>query len=348
MYTVPEYLDMLRLAKRSEGTINHYTGVFRSYSRFLEVPLDKIHNHISPENLIKYAKTRSKMSEAGTQVHLSVLHRYFAINGVSFDPLELNVLKARRREDRDDKPLCLKTLQQMMDLGTPHTRAILSTLISTGMRAGECCQILLSDVNGDILHIRPEIAKQRRGGNVYLSAEAREYIDIWLKGRPNYLIMGEKRHRGLVVSGHSKARNKNDKRLFACSYPTMRWLFTRLYNLVDGEQGKYRAKCTLHSTRKYFRTHAVKTMELDVVEKIMRHSGYLTDSYVRISDDETRKAFHAGEQALYITRQDQRRAESEVDQLKKELEREKERAENMERYIEVSVKKYINEVVSKG
>lgn len=329
MYTVSEYLGMLALAKRSEKTLILYKSVLIQYAKFLNVPLDQVHNYLLPENLIKYAASRNGKSEKGTKMHMSILHRYFSINGVGFDTLEMNILKAERREDQDDKPLTLPVILKMMDMGTPHTRAILSTLISTGMRAGECCQILLSDVNGDVIHIRPEIAKRRHGGDVYLTAETQDYLDLWLKTRPHYIEMGERKHAGLVASGHSKARDKNDQRLFACSYPTMRDLFSRLYEKVDGEKGKYRARCTLHSCRKYFRTHAVKTLPLDLVEKIMRHQGYLTSSYVRISDEESRKTFHSGEHSLYITRPDQRAVNTEIqmliqerDTLKSTLERE--------------------------
>ena len=335
---------MLRLAKRSEKTITLYQNVLTQYARFLDVPLDEVHDHLMPENLIKYAASRSGKSERGTRMHLSVLHRYFSINGVSFDPLELNILKAQRNEGPFDKPLELVTLQKMMDLGTVHTRAILTTLISTGMRAGECCQLLLSDLSRggdrDIIHIRPETAKRRQGGEVYLTAEAREYLDLWLKDRPRYVLAGERRHAGLVASGHSKARDKNDQRLFACSYPTLLWLFSRLYDQVDGEQGKYHAKCTPHSTRKYFRTHAVRSMPLDLVEKIMRHSGYLTSSYVRISDEDALKQFHAGEPSLYITRGDHRAITTEIEMLKKE----RDEARDTEQQVRILVQKYINEL----
>jgi hypothetical protein len=59
-------------------------------------------------------------------------------------------------------------------------------------------------------------------------------------------------------------------------------------------------------------------MSLDLVEKLMAHQGYLTQSYVRIPDEEARKQFHAGESALYITRRDQRSTSTEIDILRSE------------------------------
>ena len=295
---------MLRLARRSEQTIDLYRKVLLSYSRFLEVPLEKVHKHLLPENLIKYAASRRDKSERGTQLHLSILNRYFEINGVTFNPLERNVIKSRQTPDNHDKPLEPHTLQKMMDLADRHMRAVLTTLISTGMRAGECSQLLLSDLDGDTITIRPETAKRRLGGKVYLTTEAQQYMRLWLEYRDEYIHQADRRSVGLGVRG------KEDKRLFACHYQTLRRKFAHLYDLVDGEQGKYHARCTLHSTRKYFRTHAVRSMPLDLVEKIMRHQGYLTSSYVRISDEDARRMFHAGESSLFITQ---------VGELKKEL-----------------------------
>lgn len=299
MYSVEQYLKMLRLAKRAPGTIVNYEKVFRTYAAFLDVPLSEVHNHLTPENLIRFSEARQDMSPTTLKGYLSILYRYFALNGVKFDPLEINIVKACRMEEPDDKPLELETLKKMMDLASIHAKAIISTFISTGMRRKECSQILLSDLNGDTIRIRNEIAKRGKGGTVYLTSEAREYIDLWLRERDQYIKIAEmKRFR--------EFRPKDDQRLFACCDATMRGIFMRLYDKVDGERGKYHSKITLHSCRRYFRTHAVKTMPLDLVEKILRHSGYLTSSYVRITDDEARRVFHAGESALYITRGDQR------------------------------------------
>jgi integrase len=311
VYTVAQYLRMLRLAKRADSTIKLYEKVFRHYAAFLDVPLTEIHNHLLPENLIKYSESRPGKSNRRTKVNLSIIHRFMEINGVKFDPLEMNVVRAQSIEEPDDKPLELATLQKMMDLTSVHGKAIISTLISTGMRRNECSRVLLSDLEGDMIRIRNETAKGGRGGTVYLTSEAREYLDLWLKERPDYLERVKRKR----FSGY---RPKDDQRLFACGDFTMRDIFHRLYMRVDGERGKYRDRITLHSCRRYFRTHAVKTMPLDLVEKILRHTGYLTSSYVRISDEEARRIFHEGEHVLYITRKDQRMTENALESLERE------------------------------
>jgi integrase len=299
------------LAHRTPRTVKNYEYIFLAYARFLGVPLDEIHNHLVPENLIKFSESLQDWSPKTIRVYMAILHRYFVLNGVTFDPLELNIVRAYRMEEPDDKPLELSTLQKMMDLTNVHGKAILSTLISTGMRRSECAKVLLSDLDGDTIKIRSEIAKGGRGGTVYLTSEAQEFVTLWLRERDEYI-----RRAGLKL--WSEHRPTDDQRLFACSGSTMRDIFARLYQKVDGEKGKYHDRCTLHSCRRYFRTHAVQSMPLDLVEKILRHTGYLTGSYVRISDEEARKGFHDGEHVLYITRKDQRMTQTQIDTLHRE------------------------------
>lgn len=320
-YTVEDYLNMLLLAKRSNKTIEGYRKVLKSFADFIGVPLNEIHHHLSVSNLLKYAHSRKGKSDAGTKTNLSILHRYFEINGVEFDQLQYNAVKHKVVKEHNDKPLELETLQKMMDLTDPHGRALLSFLISTGCRAGETADLLLSDVIGDVVTIRNEIAKGGHGGKVYLTGEAREYLDIWLRERDEYILIADARMKGLCGKKNphpADPRPKNDQRLFAISYTSMHRIFSRLYRKVDGSRGKYHAECTIHSCRKYFRTHAAQTMHPDLVTGLMRQTGYLDSTYVRMTDEEKRSQFHAGEAALYITRADHRIQTSQLDTLKRE------------------------------
>ena len=313
---------MLRLARRSEQTIDLYRKVLLSYSRFLNVPLEQVHNHLVPENLIKYAASRMDKSERGIQLHLSILNRYFEINDIKINSLERNVIKSRQVPDNYDKPLDTCLINKIMDLADRHMRAVILTLISTGMRAGECSKLLLSDLNGDTITIPNNIAKRHLGGKVYLNNEAQHAMQIWLEYRDEYIRQADRRSVGLGVRG------KPDKRLFACHYQTLRRKFSRLYDLVDGEQGPYHAKCTLHSMRRYFRTHASTTLGIDLTEKLLRHSGYLAGSYLRLTDEEIRAAFHAGESSLYITN---------IGELKRELDEVKQEQEKRIAFLELVI-----------
>jgi len=324
---------MLRLSKRSDKTIEGYRKVLKSFAGFIGVPLAEIHRHLLVSNLLKYADgiklvqprkdnkspdaQPRKRSDAGTKTNLAVLRRYFVMNGVKFDELEFNAVKPKVTKEHNDKPLELETLQKMMDQTDVHGRALLSFLVSSGCRADETCNILLSDVNGDCVNIRNEIAKGGHGGKVYLTIEAREFMDVWLKERDDYIRIADARMKPLVKKCHAKKRPVKDERLFAISYTSLNKKWARLYDAVDGGTGKYHRDNTIHSCRKYFRTHAAATMHPDLVTGLMRQTGYLDSTYVRMTDEEKRAQFHKGEAALYVTRADHRIQGSKLDDLQR-------------------------------
>lgn len=312
VYTVSQYLKRLTQAKRAEKTIKLYGEHFRYFSDFLGVPVSELHKHLTKENLIEYAEHIQDKATKSRQLALSILLRYYKVNGITaFDELEIAVLKPRDYEEPDDKPLTLDILKKIMEVANIRERAMVTMLISTGMRAGELSAITTDDVDGDTVRIRPEVTHQR-GRTVYLHAEARKALDVWLSHREEYKISIDRKY-------YSRGRTGEDTRLFCCSYTSLKNIWLKLYNRVDGERGKYHAKCTTHSCRKYFRTNAVHKMDLDLVEKIMGHEGYLTKAYVRITDEDARRMFHEGEHTLYITRPDQRIQDGELAQLREKV-----------------------------
>jgi len=340
--SVDQYLTILKAAGKSAITLRNYRQILSQYARFLGVPLERLHEHLNTDDLVRYSSEVVWMRETGRKSHLSTIHRYMELNGVEFDELEYNAAKVKVTEERDDKPLTTTLLQKMMDQGNPHSRAIISFLISTGCRAGETSKLLLSDVGriensrfvaditGDVINVRNEIAKRKKGGLVFLTAEAREYLTIWLKNRDRFIVEADRRtaqlytgntyHESVPRKGIGKPirRPDNDQRLFAVSYSSLDKTFGRLYDSVDGEQGKSGAKITAHSCRAFFRTNAVKTIGIDLAEGILRHTGYLNAAYVRMTPEERYKQFREGEMALYITRADHRIQSGKLAELERE------------------------------
>lgn len=343
--SVEQYLTLLKAAKRSDITIRNYRQVLKQYAEFLGVPLSDLHMHLDPDDLVRYAAAISNKREATQKSTMITIHRFMSVNGVVFDELERNVTKVRVTQERADKPVTVELLLKMMDQATPLGRALISFLVSTGCRAGETSELLLSDIgriengrfvpdiNGDVVQVRNEIAKRRNGGLVFLTREAREYLTAWLKNRDQFIKDADARTERLYTApkggrkhdtaprkenGTKATRPANDQRIFGSSYSGLDKTFNRLYRAVDGERGATGNKVTIHGCRAYFRTHAAKTMGIDLAEGILRHAGYLNASYVRLSPEEREKQFHAGESALYITRRDHRVQSGRLSELERE------------------------------
>lgn len=321
-YTVDEYLDMMAAADRAPGTIRAYRTLFQSFARFLNIPLDEVHDHLLPENLIKYAGSLKGYSGQTIRCRLAVLRAYYIENGVQFRNMEMKVLNARRHTEPEDKPISLEHLQKMMDITDERGRAFISVMISTGMRAGEAAQLKVKDWDRkDTITIPGKIAKNGRGGKVYLTDEAIEYLEIWMNCRDRFVRESAIHSAVFARAGICPVQTGKEDRLFASGYTGLNMMFKRLYQKIDGEKGSYRGKITPHSMRKYFRTQlAAGGLNIDIVEKLMRHSGYLSGSYVRLTDEEIRKAFHEKEAALYITRVDHRIQKNDIAVIKRERE----------------------------
>ena len=132
---------MMDAADRSPGTIRSYRLIFSSFAKFLNVPVDELHDHLLPENLIKYAGSLKGYSGQTVRQRLAILRAYFTANDVQFKTMEMKVIQARRHTEPDDKPIDLSTLQKMMDITDERGRAFISVMVSTGMRGGEAAQL---------------------------------------------------------------------------------------------------------------------------------------------------------------------------------------------------------------
>lgn len=311
--TYASYLKYLE-AKKSPLTVKAYRLHLLKYARFLDVPVEDLHKHLDADDVVDYTISMKDQKANTRKTCLFVLKKFMEYCGQSFDEFQKDVFRVESNDERLDKPLPLKTLQKMMDVGDIHGKSILTFLIATGVRAGECSKILLSDVKDDTVTLRNDICKKKRGGTVFLTVEAREFLDLWLLERDSYIKMADMKSGNLA--SRINGRPAHDERLFGCSYMTINKIFKKMYDSVDGEQSGGRNRITAHACRAYFRTNAVKTMGLDLTEKILRHTGYLTKEYVQIED--MKKDYHAGEAALYITRADHRVQSSKLSSLERE------------------------------
>jgi site-specific recombinase XerD len=79
--TVSEYLQFLTewAQPLSPKTIRGYESVLKSFAKFLEVSIDDLHLHLTPENLKNYATRRKGYKPACMKLNMTILHRFYHI-----------------------------------------------------------------------------------------------------------------------------------------------------------------------------------------------------------------------------------------------------------------------------
>jgi integrase len=178
-------------------------------------------------------------------------------------------------------------------------KALYLTLASSGMRIGETLKLKVSDLDlqerPSLAMVRGEYTKSGNSRRAYISSEAREAVEAWLKVRERYMNAAARRHYG-------KSRG-NDARVFPFSNNVA---YEMWYNSMK-KAGLYKEDpATGHSTlhpnvlRKFFRTRLGGVIPVDVVEALMGHEGYLTEAYRRYSQEDLAEFYKKGEYTLAV------------------------------------------------
>jgi len=211
-------------------------------------------------------------------------------------------------------------------------RALFMVLLSSGMRIGEALGLLPGDVDWEtdpvMITIRREIAKNRRRRPTFLSCEAVEVVQEWMKVRDAYVKTAVRRSFRRNRAGEVVCyKNDRDERLFPFSHSNAYVIWSNMlekagepWNEKDPVTRRY--KMHPHVLRKYFRSHlpAATAPErdmnpVDVTEALMGHGTYLTRIYRKFRVEQIAEFYKQGEHTLHIFTE-----AKEVGKLRKEME----------------------------
>lgn len=201
-----------------------------------------------------------------------------------------------------------ENLKKILSHADVKARALFLTLSSSGMRIGEATKIKIKDIHYDYkptkINIRAEFTKSGNRRICFISNEATEAIEAWLKHREAYLVTACSRSKGVEQYHNRKERkSSDDDRLFPFSPGTASGIWnTLLKNAEFGEIDERTKihKMHLHTLRKFFRTRLSLKVPLDVVEALMGHEGYLTEAYRRYSEAQLGELYLQGEHTLNV------------------------------------------------
>ncbi|MFB6112859.1 MAG: tyrosine-type recombinase/integrase [Halodesulfurarchaeum sp.] len=201
------FLEDMAYHGRSERTRDAYERVLESFDAFLEDPARNPRGEaISLESathrdcLAWIHDRRDELAESTIASYASYLHRFYSymtqVGEFEDNPMTLVMeeLDERIATDPSRRDISVKEMRAFVDeIHHPLDRAIVTTLLKTGIRAGELCNLDLQDLNLESLPfemgtIRPQ-----------------------LEGRPDSIFVSSEPSSGNVINGEE--RSESNKRM---------------------------------------------------------------------------------------------------------------------------------------
>lgn len=198
------FLDDVTYHGKSERTRAFYGRVLRGFEAFLsEGPRSTPVAEATHRDCMAYVHgLRGEHSESTVATYASYLHRFFAymtqVGTFESNPMTLvmeemdesiNTDPTRREISLDEMATFVGTISH------PLERAVILTLLKTGMRAGELCNLDLRDCHLAESGPRPDVP-----------------VRAALDGRPDSLYVASEPARGAVTNGEERSASNKRKR----------------------------------------------------------------------------------------------------------------------------------------
>jgi len=306
-----DYINHLAVTNRSETTRRAYVYELRYFFKYLcnvpkykfpSMPSDitlehlNILKHNDIEAFLAWAKNSGNSPRALSrkQAAIKSLYRYLVREDLLIKnvTLKLVTIKVTSKLPQALEPNEVAELSEILDSGHGLTkgqqkyyqytekrdRAIMLTLIGTGLRLSELCAINLEDINFNNLNIRV-IGKGDKEAKVYFNEDVKDFLLDYIDNeRPRYDKKGSD---ALFLSMRCiRIGNQSVERIVK---KYMEILAEKGYNTKDFSTHKLRSTTATELLR--------ETGNLALVQDYLRHSDpRTTRQYAKILDEELKRA----------------------------------------------------------
>jgi len=248
-----------------------------------------------------FIRASSDLSPKTRGIYKSVVLSWLGENHVYLPVQMARRVKAGGRAQTRDRIPTVEELRRILSHADLAMKALILTLSSSGMRPGEALAITWDNVDLDRGHvfIPTEITKTKEARDVFVSTECMEVLSEWRGYHSQYIAK---------VDAFTWQEDfvRNPDLVFPATYDSTRNKFTRILErtgLDERDPTTGRRILHLHGMRKFFRTRLPQGgCPLDVTEMLLGHTGYLTDSYVRLTPEDLESAYRQSEHALWISK----------------------------------------------
>jgi integrase len=279
-----------------------------TYSRLVDQYLSETRDY--REDLMKFAMTLQSKAPLTTQKMFIRIVEFLSVNDIEVKKQDLKRIRSKlpkggaRTIERDMDTDTIRSILQHLDV---KGKALVLVLASSGMRISEALSVTLEDIDWKhkpvSIQIHGENTKTGENRIKFISTEAAQAVEEWLKVRDGYLKAARNKNNGFVKNGLAKPRNADDRRLFPFTDQTASQMWDNaLKNAGFFSQDKTtnRKQLHFHMFRKFFLSQISLVISKEIPEVLAGHAGYLTDAYRRYTKKQLAEEYLKAEYVVTI------------------------------------------------
>ena len=294
----------------SKASRTNYKCGIKKFFKFIDIaPEEYLYKYSDYNNtIIRYARYISKKypTPKSYNTYINIVRQFHMFYEIE---IKTSVWKQTKRlvkgnkSRTQDRPPTAKEMKQILAHSDLRMKALLTVLVSSGMRIGEALKILPEDIDFEYtptkIQIRGEITKTGEGRTVFISNEATYYLKEWLSNqRSKYLKWVIK-----TTNLPNAQKKLDDDRIFpftnqGVNHTLRRTLSSIGLGMVD--RVTKRRIIHFHVLRKFFRSKMGTALPQDITECLLGHEGYLS-TYRYYSIEELAKYYLEGMHLVSFT-----------------------------------------------
>ena len=261
-------------------------------------------------DLMKFATSLQSRPPLSARLTFSYVKEFLASNDIEAKHQDLKRIRNKlpkggsRTIERDLDIETVRSIIQHMDV---KGRALVLVLASSGMRINEVLSLPIEDID---LKSKPAVV-QIRGANsktgdnriTFISSEAVQAVQEWLKVRDAYLKSSQYRNNGFVAAGKANPKHIDDNRLFPFTSQTASQIWDgalKKSGFFSQDTTTNRKQLHYHMFRKFFISQLSLIVSKEIPEMLAGHEGYLTGAYRRYPKKQLAEQYLKGEHVLTI------------------------------------------------
>ena len=189
-----------------------------------------------------------------------------------------------------DETLTNEMICKILQGADVRNRAIFLVAASSGLRIGEMLSLSMKDINLESnparITIRADKSKNKHARFTFITTEAKDAVQAWIKNMDAYLLNSSKHNQNLMAAGIKTAPVKTDSDLlFPVTDSSVNAAWTAC-QIKAGFHAKGESKSfKFHSLRKFFYSRLSMALPEKLVQALVGHNGYLDGSYLRITPE---------------------------------------------------------------